>query len=617
MTNFENQLSATVQDNYTDETFGVNELAKAMNLSRSQLHRKISHLHDKSTSEYLNEYRLKKAHSFMLDTDLTASEISYKVGYSSPTYFSTRYRDYFGFPPGETKLQENIINNNKASNSYQKKWLSVFILGIVGVSIMLYFMNLKNEEGIILKSSYSIAVLPFKNLSGDSNLNYFCKGITSTLISRLSELDSIDRVIPFSTMMLYQKPNKSISEIGEELKVSHIMEGTFQLLGDTIIIRTQMIDIETKKYFVQDQYIGNWNTQDIFNIQSKVTESLIDKMGIDLSKMELEEINYHGTNNVEAYNLYLMAAYQTKHTRESFDNAIDLYEKAIELDSSYVDAYVRLAFLWQNAGFLWGYKTENEAWSTAKKILEKGERFDQNSKITRSLFSGYFYYDWDFKKCEKFYNIELKNVSNDNIVAPYIDYAVKTGRLEEALWLFDRMPDEIFHKIPLFQTKVAEILLLKNQIDSAKSHLNDKDPLYQDNLAYLIRSAKLHLYLGQYDLFANQLDLINEKFPLEKGSIIIWLNAINSQLKQDNVKIEFNINELKKLYNSNSSGSPAWFLCLYYCFIENFENAEIWLTRSYDRHEVEMTWLKKDLFLRFLHSSKEYQRIYQKMEFPN
>ena len=114
MENIENQgwneiliykLTKIAQDNFTNEQFGVKDLVKIYGMSRSQMHRKLKPINGQSISQFIREIRLAKAMQFLQKNETTASEIAYQVGFSSPTYFNTCFRDYFGYPPGEVKFR--------------------------------------------------------------------------------------------------------------------------------------------------------------------------------------------------------------------------------------------------------------------------------------------------------------------------------------------------------------------------------------------------------------------------------------------------------------------------------------------------------------------------------
>ena len=112
---FLSEAQSLVLDNIANEQFGVSELAIKMNMSRSSLLRKIKKQTSLSASQFIREIRLQKAAEFLEETELTASQIAFEVGFNNPSYFTKCYREYYGYPPGETKTkkEEEIVQNER------------------------------------------------------------------------------------------------------------------------------------------------------------------------------------------------------------------------------------------------------------------------------------------------------------------------------------------------------------------------------------------------------------------------------------------------------------------------------------------------------------------------
>ena len=104
---FIQKLTGIVEANMAEETFSIEELAREMGMSHSNLHRKLRITSNQNISQFIREVRLKKAKELLLDEDLTASEIAYRVGFGSPTYFNKCFHEYFGRTPGEFRTRES------------------------------------------------------------------------------------------------------------------------------------------------------------------------------------------------------------------------------------------------------------------------------------------------------------------------------------------------------------------------------------------------------------------------------------------------------------------------------------------------------------------------------
>jgi len=112
---FVQKLTEIIHANLENENFGVDELARASGMPRSYIYRRLMAISEKSTTQFIREVRLQRAMEMLQQEDTTAAEVAYRVGFSSPAYFSTCFHEYFGFPPGEVKNRN--INELEGNNS--------------------------------------------------------------------------------------------------------------------------------------------------------------------------------------------------------------------------------------------------------------------------------------------------------------------------------------------------------------------------------------------------------------------------------------------------------------------------------------------------------------------
>ena len=511
--------------------------------------------------------------------------------------------------PYEKELPVSVAE--KKSRSYKKVITGFLIAAIVITAGFLgYKFFFKNPATVQIsipdKTEKSIAVLPFKNFTGDPSLEYMCDGMTDAVISRLTKVSGIEKVISMTSILAYKNSQKTIPEIADELKVNFILEANFQLSADMVKVTLQLIDGETDNHYWAEEYMGLWS-EDIFKIQADVAENVASNLGAQLSENEIESIQKIPTKNKDAYNLYLQAEYQrNKNTETSYNNAIPLYETAIEMDPNFVEAYLGLATVWTYGGIVWGIFSEQEAWNNAKELLEKALEIDSNNReVLTQLYNGYFYYDWDLKKTERFYH-------EGNIISD--DYLIKTGRFEEALNLVEQSimadpSDGVYYSFK------AECLMFLGKIKEAVELLAMTDPLYQDNWWYLREASKIYYYLGEYEKsYAHLITMINN-FPEDDPPMIYWLRAVHHQLKGETDKVQLDLQKIEEAYHSGSSGSPAWFMAMYYFHEKDHEQAFQWLQKSFDRHEVEMTWIREEPLLEPLRNDEQYKSLYQKIGF--
>ncbi|EPR66635.1 tetratricopeptide repeat protein [Cyclobacterium qasimii] len=156
--------------------------------------------------------------------------------------------------------------------------------------------------------------------------------------------------------------------------------------------------------------------------------------------------------------------------------------------------------------------------------------------------------------------------------------------------------------------------MLLNETAAAKDLVANVDSFYSDNWFFLRESTKLYYYLEDYESSRKQLGKILTQYP-DYPPILIWFNAIYAQMDGKDAESRKFLSELHKRYNDESSGSPAWFIALHYCVLEDYDRALEWLEKSFDRHEVEMTWLREEPLLSPIRDNPRYIELYDKVGF--
>ncbi|MDL5510497.1 helix-turn-helix domain-containing protein [Arenibacter sp. M-2] len=637
------KLTKEIEAHLNNDQFGVDSLAQAVGMSRSSLHRKLHKMVGVSTSQFIREYRLKRALELLREGNITASEVAYRVGFSSATYFSTSFHKFYGYTPGEVKSRDanelvegsepsileinqgmpsHVALSKRQKGNYNKSLiLSVLLIAVVSTAFFLYSttskknVETKGMENLIEEKS--IAVLPFKNWTGDPNLEYISDGMTDAVISRLTKINSIDKVIPFTSTIKYKETNRSTQEIATELGVTNLLQGNLQISGEQIKINLQMIDSRTNDHLWSEEYVREWRSDEIFKMQTEVVEGIAANMNAVIADNELDNIQKVPTKSKQAYSYYLQAEFQKNKANElSYSNAIALYEKAIAIDPNFIDAYRGQATVWSFGGLVWGIYDEQEAWRNAKKLLEKALKLDPtNKEVEEELYSGYFFYDWRFEEVEKYYQRILKDSFIDNTPSINADYAIKTGRYQNALNAMNEVILTDSSSGFLFFFK-AEALFFLGKTEEALELLNNTYSLHSDNWFYLRESAKLNYYLKEYQKSKKQLHKLLTQFP-DYPPILMWLNAVYAQMDGDTVDASKYLVELESKYENRSSGSPAWFIALFYSTQKNYEKTFEWLQRSYERHEVEMTWLREEPLLAPLRNDPRYISLYDKVGFSS
>ena len=382
---FIEEAEALILQHLANEQFGVSQLADAMNMSRSNLLRKIKKQTQLSVSQFIRQVRLKEAMKLLKEDSSTVSEISYQVGFGSTSYFIKCFREQYGYPPGEVGKDMLVETENVRTNFYERyRWplIATILLAIILVGLVLFNKKDAINEPKIEKS---IALLPFKNESSDSTNLYFVNGLMESALNNLQKIEDL-RVISRTSVEKYRKTNKGIPEIAEELHVNYLVEGSGQRVGNQVLLNVQLINASTDTPIWVEQY--SREVEDIFELQNDVAKKIADAIAAIVTPAELEQIEKKPTENLLAYDYYLQALDPFySRSEEGLEKAISLFEKAIEQDPEFALAYANIAISYY---LLEMSQIEKQYTQQINSFADKALLYD--SKSAESLVAKAFYY---------------------------------------------------------------------------------------------------------------------------------------------------------------------------------------------------------------------------------
>jgi len=224
----------------------------------------------------------------------------------------------------------------------------------------------------------SIAVLPFENMSGDPEQEYFSDGISEDIITDLSRLNNLV-VIARNSSFTYKGTTSKIEDIGNVLNVSHVLEGSVRRSGVRVRITAQLIDASNGEHIWAERYDRELN--DVFAVQDEVTKKIVNALAVRLSAAEKEKLGHSSTNNIAAYDVFLRGQqYFAQRTKEGNELAREAYRQAIEHDPTYARAYGALAVVLTN-DFRndWTELSLEEARARALELAQKAVALDRSS----------------------------------------------------------------------------------------------------------------------------------------------------------------------------------------------------------------------------------------------
>jgi len=414
------RLSEIVNGNLENGQFGVEEFAREAGLSRSYLHRRLKAAGHKSISSFIRTIRLERAFDLLQEGEAPASEIAYRVGFGSPSYFNHCFHEHFGFPPGEVKKRGLIMTEqssepdnlhmhdgqSRLKSSYKK--IIVISLGIF--TLVLFFVLfrgfIKADIHIRKESSAdkSIVVLPFKNFTGNSANQYFADGITEEILNSLCLISDL-RVISRTTSDHFGRTDLTAGEIAAKVNTSHVLEGSIRQEGDKIRISIQLIDGSRDMHIWSENFDSELNNT--LGIQGEVAMRVAKILDGVIHENEEKRITKIRTRNPEAYDNYLKGRFllhqstteqRSDINREGLSSALKYFEKAVAADTNFVEAYAGLAYTWFNIS-AWGYLPVKEGFSKAREICRKILKIDPDCAEAHAVMGAC--YIWGERKFEE------------------------------------------------------------------------------------------------------------------------------------------------------------------------------------------------------------------------
>jgi len=372
------KLKSIVEENLSNESFGVSELADAIGMSRSNLLRKVKKLCNLSVSQFIRKIRLENAKEILITGDSNVSEVAYQVGFSSTSYFIKCFRELYGYPPGEIGKHELEEKESTPQKSNRQKRSVIIVVAVLLSIFTIYFIL--NPIQFNNEVDKSIAVLPFKNDSKDSSNVYIVNGLMESVLNHLQKIKDV-RVISRTSVEKYRNSNLTIPEIAEELDVSYFVEGSGQKIGDQILLNVQLIKASNDRHLWAEQY--DRQTKDIFTLQKEVAKKIANSVKAIITPEEEKLMDKTPTDNLEAYDEFLKALdLMRQEKREVLLEAITHLDKAIELDDKFARAY---AFKSMAYYYLDIFKAEKEHTEEVIVNADKAMLFD--SKDYQSLIS--------------------------------------------------------------------------------------------------------------------------------------------------------------------------------------------------------------------------------------
>src|SRR5437667_175493 len=335
----------------------------------------------------------------------------------------------FDLTPEGIKRSEEVQPTGLVTPKIGTKWTAIIVGAAVLAVALLAFQFIRTRKSPVSEPTKqtasipvldkSVAVLPFENLSSDKENAFFAQGIQDEIITTLSRISGL-RVISRTSTAHYQSAPENLSEIGRQLRVSNVLEGSVQKAGDRVHINVQLIRADTDAHLWAQSY--NRELTDIFGVEAEVAKSIADSLQATLSPQEKARVETKPTTNPDAYVLYLRGRdYQTRpdNLLQDFKSAAQLYKQAIALDPNFALAHARLSAVMSTI-YHW-FEPTHEVKETARREADESLRLQPDLGEGHLALGLYFYYEeGNYQDALRELNLAAKTLPNDGDVGLYI-----------------------------------------------------------------------------------------------------------------------------------------------------------------------------------------------------
>ena len=460
----------------------------------------------------------------------------------------------------------------------------------VATPIELYKVTLPwTEERVISPAQPDkkrIAVLPFANISPSPSDEYFSDGMTEELIATLSRIKNLG-VIARTSIIRYKGLTKPVAEIGRELNVGTVLEGSVRVAGKKLRITAQLIDAATEEHLWAETY--DRNLEDAFAIQTDIAKRITKALKVHVLQSETLRLEKKATGIPDAYSLYLKGRHSLNtRTERGLKDAIEHFEDSIRHDPKFALAYTGLADAYSIlASYSLEYVPPKEGFPKAKTAAEKALSLDDHlAEAHASLGLVKFYYEWDWNGAEAEFKKALElNPGYAQAHQYYADFVKSFGRFDEALEEMKKALtlDPLSYSI---NTGIGHVLYLSRQYDLAIAQYRkvvESDPSFVPARLWFGRP-----YL-QKGMFKEAIEQVEEAVKLSHETTVSLATLAQAFAAAGRIADAKKLLD-KLLTRGTEQYVPSYWIALVYTSMGNKDEAMKYLERAFLERSSWLVW---------------------------
>lgn len=491
----------------------------------------------------------------------------------------------------------------RASPHEKGRWkLWVGIAAVLAVLALIAGLWLGRKTiGPAQASTPSIAVLPFVNMSSDSEQEYFSDGLAEQLLDDLAKTPGL-RVIGRTSSFQFKGKNEDLRLIGKKLDVANILEGSVRKEGNKVRITAQLIQASDGSHLWSDSYDRELN--DIFAVQDDIARSVAGALKITLLG---EQTSSAKTQNVQAYNAYLQGRYFAYRLgREDMEKAIGYFEQALKIDPNYAPAWTNLAWTHFLQGFN-GLMPAEERFRMARKEVEKALQLDPNLAEAHAVLGNIrLSADWDWEGADVAFKraLELEPGKAD-ILARAAFLPCSLGRFHEAIELthraiqLDPLEAAIYGNLWNFEYCAGRF----REAEGAARKCLELNPQFPFAHFWL---GLAHLVQSKPEAALAEMERETEPVYRRSGLAVAFYAAGNE--KEADAALAVAIEKDQNV--------AAYLIAESYAYRGMADKAFEWLDRAYTQRDANLALVKGDPLLRKIRGDPRYVAFLKKMRLP-
>jgi len=436
-------------------------------------------------------------------------------------------------------------------------------------------------------NSRSVAVLPFVNMSSDPEQEYFSDGLSEELLNRLAKNEQL-KVAARTSSFQFKGQNQDIGDIGRQLNVDHVLEGSVRKAANRLRITAQLIQTDTGYHLWSETYEREMD--DVFAIQDEISLAITKALEAELGA-ETQEAGNKPTDNLEAYQLYLQARFfLAKRGGDNIIRAIDLFNQAVELDDDFSEAWSGMAFAY---GLVPNYTSKISATESSVLALASAQKSIQidpdNGEGYMALGRTQGQSDLNIlsgrQNFEKAYQLAPNNV---DIVNMYGDFLTMIGDFEKARFIEARAI-ELDPLSAVHYSDMAFLMLILNRNEDALEPAQASARLAPDSYDRQDGIIVTNLRLGNYEKAAEIIRMAEEKLGADPGYVSSWRCMLYYQ-QGDRENLRKQLNKRLEFTHQTDDYYPYLMSAFYALWLDGVEAALPLLKKSYENKEGVLSW---------------------------